>query len=46
MMPYKTSHKQYTGRSEEFRAFNNYRCAHLNYCKYRKVKQEAYGEGY
>ena len=47
MMPYKTSHQQYTGRSEEFRAtFNNYRCAHLNYCKYRKVKQEAYGEGY
>ena len=46
LMSYKTSHKQYTGRSEEFRArFNNYRCAHLNYSKYRKVKQEAFGEG-
>ena len=39
----KTCHKQYTGSSEEFRArFNNYRCAHRNYCKNRKVKQESF----
>ena len=38
----KTSHKQ-TGSSEEFRArFDNYRCAHCNYCKKRKVKQESF----
>ena len=39
----KTCHKQYTGSSEEFRArFNNYGCAHCNYCKNRKVKQEQF----
>ena len=33
----------YTGSSEEFRArFNSYRCAHCNYCKNRKVKQESF----
>ena len=36
----KTCHKQYTGSSEEFRArFNNYGCAHRNYCKNRKVQK-------
>ena len=40
---WKTCHKQYTGSSEEFRArFNNYRCAHRNYCKNMKVKQESF----
>ena len=39
----KTCQKQYTGSSEEFRArFNNYRCAHRNYRKNRKVKQESF----
>ena len=39
----KTCRKQYTGSSEEFRArFNNYRCAHRNYHKYMKVKQESF----
>ena len=43
MISCKTCHKQYTGSSEEFRArFNNYRCAHRNYCKNRKVKQESF----
>ena len=43
MISCKTSHKQYTGSSEEFRArFNNYRCAHRNYRKNRKVKQEPF----
>ena len=37
----KTCHKQYTGSSGEFRArFNDYRCAHCNYNKNMKVKQE------
>ena len=39
----KTCHEQYTGSSEEFRArFNNYRCAHRNYRKNMKVKQESF----
>ena len=39
----KTCHKQYTGSSKEFRAkFNNYRCAHRNCRKNRKVKQESF----
>ena len=39
----KTCHRQYTGSSEEFRArFNNCRCAHRNYCKNMKVKQESF----
>ena len=39
----KTYHKQNTGSSEEFRArFNNYRCAHRNYRKNGKVKQESF----
>ena len=43
MISCKTCHKQYTGSSEEFRArFNNYRCAHRNYRKNRKVKQESF----
>ena len=43
MVSCKTCHKQYSGSSEEFRArFNNYRCAHRNYCKNIKVKQESF----
>ena len=39
----KTCHKQYTGSSEGLRArFNNYRCAHRNYCKNMTVKQESF----
>ena len=39
----RTCHKQYTGSSEVFRArFNNYRCAHRNYHKNMKVKQESF----
>ena len=39
----KTCHKKYTGSSEEFRVrLNNYWCAHRNYCKNRKVKQESF----
>ena len=37
----KTYHKQYTGNSEEFKAkFYHYRCAHRNYRKNMKAKQE------
>ena len=43
LIPCKTCHKQYTGSSEEFRArINNYRSAHRNYHKNRKVKQESF----
>ena len=43
MISCKTCHKQNTGSSEEFRArFNNYRCAHRNYRKNGKVKQESF----
>ena len=43
MISCKTCHKQYAESSEEFRArFNNYRYAHRNYCKYKKVKQESF----
>ena len=39
----KTCHKQYGRRSDKFRTrFNNYRCAHRNYRKNRKVKQESF----
>ena len=39
----KTCLKQYTERLEEFKArFNNYRCAHHNYRKNMKVKQESF----
>ena len=39
----KTCCKQYIGSSEEFRTrFNNYRCAHRNYRKNMKVKQESF----
>ena len=39
----KTCHKQYNGSSEEFRGrFNNYTCAHRNYRKNTKVKQESF----
>ena len=39
----KTCLKQYTENSEELRAgFNNYRCAHRNCRKNRKVKQELF----
>ena len=38
-----TCHKQYVGSSDVFRAiFNNYRCAHRNYRKNMKVKQESF----
>ena len=41
----KTCHKQYTGSSVEFRArFNNYRSAHRNYKKNKKVLQESFHE--
>ena len=43
LISFKTCHKQYTGSSEEFSAmFNNYRCAHRNYFKNNKVKQESF----
>ena len=43
MISCKICHKQCTGSSEEFKArFNNYRCAHRNYCKNRKVKQDSF----
>ena len=43
LISFKTCHKQYTGSSEEFRTrFKNYRCAHRNYCKNRKIKQELF----
>ena len=43
LISFKTCHKQYTGSSEEFSAmFNNYRCAHRNYRKNKKVKQESF----
>ena len=43
MISCKTCHEQPTGSSEEFRArFNNYRYAHRNYRKNRKVKQESF----
>ena len=39
----KTCHKQYTAYSEEFRArFFDYRCAHRNYRKSMKVKQDSF----
>ena len=38
----KTCSKQYTGSTEDFRPrFNNYRCAHRNFLKRKKVKQES-----
>ena len=40
---YKTCYKQCSGSSEEFRArFNDYRCAHRNYRKNMKIKQESF----
>ena len=40
---FKTFDKQFTSSSEEFRArFINYRCAHRNYRKNMKVKQEPF----
>ena len=43
LISYKSCHKKYTGSSEECRArFNNYRCAHRNYRKNMKVKQESF----
>ena len=39
----KTCSKQYTGSTEDFRPrFNNYRCAHRNFLKRKKVKQESF----
>ena len=39
----KTCSKQYTGSTEDFRPrFNNYRCAHRNFLKIKKVKQESF----
>ena len=39
----KTCSKQYTGSTEDFRPrFNNYRCAHRNFLKRQKVKQESF----
>ena len=39
----KTCSKQYTGSTEDFRPrFNNYRCAHRNFLKRKKVKQEPF----
>ena len=39
----KTYHRRYAGISEDFRAsFNNYRCAHRNYRRNMKVKQESF----
>ena len=36
-----TCHKKYAGSTEEFRSiFNNYRCAHRNFLRNKKVKQE------
>ena len=32
----KTCHKQYTGSTERFERFNNYRCAQRNIFKYKK----------
>ena len=38
----KTCSKQYTGSTEDFRPrFHNYRCAHRNFLKRKKVKQES-----
>ena len=35
--------KQYTGNTEDFRpGFNNYRCAHRNFLKRKKVKQKSF----
>ena len=40
---YKTCSKQYIGSTEDFRPrFNNYRCAHRNFLKGKKVKQELF----
>ena len=39
----KTCSKQYAGSTEDFRPrFNNYRCAHRNFLKRKKVKQESF----
>ena len=39
----KTRSKQYTGSAEDFPSrFNNYRCAHRNFLKRKKVKQESF----
>ena len=39
----KTSSKQYTGSTEDFRPrFNNYRYTHRNFLKRKKVKQESF----
>ena len=39
----KTCSKQYTASTEDFRPrFNNYRCAHRNFLKRKKVKQESF----
>ena len=39
----KTCSKQYTGSTEDFRPrFNNYKCAHRNFLKRKKVKQESF----
>ena len=43
LFTWKTYFKQYTGSTEDFRPrFNNYRCAHKNFLKRRKVKQESF----
>ena len=43
MISCKTCNKQYTGISEGFISrFNNYKCAHRDYCKNMKVKQESF----
>ena len=37
--------KQYTGSTEDFRPrFNNYRCAHRNFLKRKKVKQKSFND--
>ena len=39
----KTCSKQYTWNTKDFRPrFNNYRCAHRNFLKGKKVKQESF----
>ena len=39
----KTCSKQHAGSTEDFQPrFNNYRCAHRNFLKRKKVKQESF----